>query len=418
MTDHDISSLKQSLANNRMRWLATGMLVAMLGILVLANLFLSTHPLMRYIRAFTEAAVVGALADWFAVTALFRQPLGLPIPHTAIVPRNKDRIGRSLGYFVEQNFAAPEVVSAKLAGVDLAGNLAKWVSQPGRIDVFADYLTRLIPQLLDSLDEHHVRRLASGDLREHAWYINIGPLLRQALIMLTAEKRHQVLLDKLLREADEYVTANEPQIRQRIREKTAWLWQRLSMDDKVADGVVTVLHEILAEIGHDPAHPLRLKLDNAIEKLAFELATSPEYREQIEVHMRKLLDHPELHIYVKNIWRDILGKLREDTNSADSAIRRWLRESTGAAVRTLLENNELRRSLNDWMQNVVVEGVQSHQHKVGTMIAETIRDWDTETVTRRIEQQVGEDLQYIRINGTVIGGLVGLAIYTLSQAFT
>ena len=400
-----------------MRWLATGMLVAMLGILVLANLFLSIHPLMGYIRAFTEAAVVGALADWFAVTALFRQPLGLPIPHTAIVPRNKDRIGRSLGDFVEQNFAAPEVVSAKLAGVDLAGNLAKWVSQPGRIDVFADYLTRLIPQLLDSLDEHHVRRLASGDLQEHAWYINIGPLLRQALIMLTAEKRHQMLLDKLLREADEYVTANEPQIRQRIREKTAWLWQRLAMDDKVADGVVTVLHEILAEIGRDPTHPLRLKLDNTIEKLAFELATSQEYREQIEVHMRKLLDHPELRIYVKNIWRDIRSKLREDTNSADSAIRSWLRESTGAAVRGLLENNELRRSLNNWMQNVVVEGVQFHQHKVGTMIAETIRDWDTETVTRRIEQQVGEDLQYIRINGTLIGGLVGLVIYTLSQAF-
>jgi uncharacterized membrane-anchored protein YjiN (DUF445 family) len=417
MTDHDIASLKRSLANNRMRWLATGMLVAMLGILVLANLFLSTHPLMGYIRAFTEAAVVGALADWFAVTALFRQPLGLPIPHTAIVPRNKDRIGRSLGDFVEQNFAAPEVVSAKLAGVDLAGNLAKWVSQSGRIDVFADYLTRLIPQLLDSLDEHHVRRLASGDLQEHPWYINIGPLLRQTLIMLTAEKRHQVLLDKLLREADEYVTANEPQIRQRTREKTAWLWQRLSMDDKVADGVVTVLHEVLAEIGRDPAHPLRLKLDNAIEKLAFELATSPEYREQIEVHVRKLLDHPELRIYVKKIWRDIRSKLRQDTNSADSAIGSWLRESTGAAVRALLENNELRRSLNDWMQNVVVEGVQSHQHKVGTMIAETIRDWDTETVSRRIEQQVGEDLQYIRINGTVIGGLVGLAIYTLSQAF-
>ena len=417
MPDHDIASLKRSHAHNRTRRLATGMLVTMLGILVLANLFISAHPLIGYVRAFAEAAVVGALADWFAVTALFRQPLGLPIPHTAIVPRNKERIGLSLGRFVEQNFAAPEVVSAKLAGVDLAGNLAKWVSEPGRIDVFADYLTRLIPQLLDSLDEHHVRRLASGDLQEHARYVNIGPLLRQALIMLTAEKRHQMLLDKLLREADEYVTANELQIRQRIHEKTTWLWQRLSMDDKVADGVVTVLREVLAEIGRDPMHPLRLKLDNAIEKLASELATSREYREQIEVHMRKLLNHPELRIYVKDIWRDIRSKLREDTNSADSAVRSWLRETTGAAVHTLLENNELRRGLNDWMRNVVVEGVQSHQHKVGTMIAETIRDWDTETVTRRIEQQVGEDLQYIRINGTVIGGLVGFIIYTLSQAF-
>jgi uncharacterized membrane-anchored protein YjiN (DUF445 family) len=235
--------------------------------------------------------------------------------------------------------------------------------------------------------------------------------------MLTAEKRHQVLLDKLLREADEYVTANEPQIRLRIHEKTTWLWQRLSVDAKVADGVVTVLREGLAEIGRDPMHPLRLKLDRAIEKLASELATSPEYREQIEVHVRKLLDHPELRTYVKDIWRDIRSKLREDVNSADSTIRSWVRETTGGAVRTLMESNELRRGLNDWMRNVAVEGVQTHQHKVGMMIAETIRDWDAETVTRRIEQQVGEDLQYIRINGTVIGGLVGLIIYTLSQAF-
>lgn len=418
MPDNDIASLKRSLANHRMRRLATGMLVAMLGVLVLSNLFLSVHPLMGYVRAFAEAAVVGALADWFAVTALFRQPLGLPIPHTAIVPRNKERIGRSLGLFVEQNFAAPEVVSAKLAGVDLAGNLAEWLSQSRRIDVFADYLTRLIPQLLDSLDEHHVRRLTSGNLQEHARHINIGPLLRQALVMLTAEKRHHVLLDKLLREAEEYVTANEPQIRQRIREETNWLWQRLSMDEKVGDGVVTVLHEVLAEIRREPAHPLRLKLDNSIEKLASELATSPEYREQIEVHLRKLLDHPELRSYVKDIWRDICSKLREDADSADSAIRSWLRETMGAAIGTLLKNSELRRSLNDWMQGVVVEEVQSHQHKVGTMIAETIRGWDTETVTRRIEEQVGEDLQYIRINGTLIGGLVGLIIYTLSQAFT
>jgi uncharacterized membrane-anchored protein YjiN (DUF445 family) len=417
MPDHDIASLKRTITHTRMRQFATGLLVIMLAILVLAHWFLSVHPLIGYVRAFAEAAVVGALADWFAVTALFRQPLGLPIPHTAIVPRNKERIGRSLGLFVEQNFAAPEVVSAKLADVDLAGNLAEWLSQPGRIDVFSDYLTRLIPQLLDSLDEHHLRRLASGDLREHARYINIGPLLQQAVIMLTAEKRHHVLLDKLLREADAYVTANEPQIRQRIHEKTTWLWQRLSMDEKVADGVVSVLREILADIGREPAHPLRLKLDNAIEKLASELATSPEYREQIDIQVRKLLDHPELRSYVKDIWRDIRSKLREDANSTDSAIRSWLRETMGAAIRSLLENNELRQSLNAWMQNVVVEEVQSHQHKVGTMIAETIRGWDTETVTHRIEQQVGEDLQYIRINGTVIGGLVGLIIYTLSQAF-
>lgn len=415
--DQDKRSLKPSLADNRMRRLATGMLVAMLVVLVLANVFLSIHPSIGYLRAFAEAAVVGALADWFAVTALFRQPLGLPIPHTAIVPRNKERIGASLGRFVELNFASPEVVSAKLAGVDLSGNLARWLSTPERTEIFADRVIRLIPQLLDSVEDHHVRRFVSDSLSKRAQHFDLGPLLGEVLAMLIVEKRHQVLLDKLLREADEYVTANEQRIRERVRENTAWLWQRLSMDDKVADSVVAVLREVVAEIGREPEHPLRLKLDAAIEKLISELASSPEYRQQIAAHTRKLLDHPALREFAAGLWRDIRDSLREDIGSVDSAIKAWLREATQSATRALLREEELRWRLNEWIRDVVVEAVQSHQRDVGLLIADTVRNWDTETVTRRIEQQVGEDLQYIRINGTLIGGLVGLTIYIVSRAF-
>ncbi len=400
-----------------MRRLATGMLITMLGILVLANVFLSVHPLIGYLRAFAEAAVVGAMADWFAVTALFRQPLGLPIPHTAIVPRNKDRIGEALGRFVELNFASPEVVSSKLAGADMSGKLARWLSDPQRTDAVAAHVTRLIPQLLDSVDERHARRLVSGGLAHGAQRIDLGPLLAEVVAMLTAEKRHQIVLDKLLHEADEYITTNEPRIRARVRESTAWLWQQLAMDEKVADGVVAVLREAFAEIGRDPSHPLRLKLDHAIEKLASELATSPEYREEIVVHTRKLLDHPALRAYAGGVWRDIRDNLREDAFSADSVLKAWLREMMEAATQALLRNDGLRGRLNNWMHEVMVEVVQSHQHDVGALIADTVRGWDTETVTARIERQVGEDLQYIRINGTLIGGLVGLVIYAVSRAF-
>ncbi|MBA4143478.1 MAG: DUF445 domain-containing protein [Nitrosospira sp.] len=409
--------MESSSAGNRTRRLATGLLLGMLAVLVLANVFLSAHPLIGYLRAFAEAAVVGALADWFAVTALFRQPLGLPIPHTGIVPRNKERIGESLGRFVELNFASPEVVSSKLTGVDMSGNLARWLSAPERADVFADHVTRLVPELLDSVGDHDVRRFVSGSLANRAERIDLGPLLGEAVAMLTAEKRHQVLLDKMLREADDYITANEPRIRQHVRENTAWLWQRLSMDEKVADSVVAVLREAFAEIGREPAHPLRLRLDEAIEKLASELATSPEYREQIAAHMRKLLDHPALRNYAAGVWRDLRGSLREDAQSADSVLKAWLREMIQAATQALLCNEELRSQLNGWMHDVVVEVVQAHQRDVGSLITDTVRAWDTETVTRRIEGQVGEDLQYIRINGTLIGGLVGLAIYTVSHAF-
>jgi uncharacterized membrane-anchored protein YjiN (DUF445 family) len=409
--------MESSPAGNRIQRLATGMLITMLAVLVLTNVFLSLHPSVGYLRAFAEAAVVGAMADWFAVTALFRQPLGLPIPHTAIVPRNKERIGEALGRFVELNFASPEVVSSKLEGADMSGRLARWLSDPQRIEAIAGHVTRLVPQLLDSVDDHDVRRFVSGSLAHGAQRIDLGPLLGEVVAMLTAEKRHQVLLDKLLFEADEYITANEPRIRERVRESTAWLWQRLAMDEKVADGVMAVLREAFAEIGRDSSHPLRLRLDLAIEKLASDLATSPEYREEIVLHTRKLLDHPALRDYAGGVWRDIRRGLREDALSADSVLKAWLREMIQAATQALLRNDELRGRLNNWMHEVVVEVVQSHQHDVGELIADTVRGWDTETVAARIEREVGEDLQYIRINGTLIGGLVGLALYTVSRAF-
>ena len=411
------SSSKPSIGSHRMRRLATGMLVAMLAVLVLANVFLSMHPGMGYLRAFAEAAVVGALADWFAVTALFRQPLGLPIPHTAIVPRNKDRIGTALGRFVERNFASPDVVAAKLANVDLSGELARWLADDARIATLADHVTYLIPLLLDSVEEHHVRRFVSDSVSKRAPRINLGPLLGEAVTMLVSEKRHQILLDSLLHEADEYVSANEPRIRERVQENTAWLWQRLSMDDKVADSVVLVLRETVAEIARDPVHPLRLRLDAALEKLAVDLATSPRYREQIAAHLRKLLDHPALRDYLTGVWRDIRASLREDISRDGPVVGALTQNAMRAATQALLRDDALRARLNDWIRGIVMEAVQSHQRDVGTLIADTVRGWDTETVTRRIEQQVGEDLQYIRINGTLIGGLVGLVIYTASRAF-
>jgi uncharacterized membrane-anchored protein YjiN (DUF445 family) len=357
------------------------------------------------------------MADWFAVTALFRQPLGLPIPHTAIVPRNKERIGEALGRFVEQNFASPEVVSSKLEGADMSGRLARWLSEPQRAEAIAGHVTRLVPQLLDSVDDRDVRHFVSGRLAHGAERIDLGPLLGEVVAMLTGENRHQVLLDKLLREADEYITANEPRIRERVRDNTAWLWQQLAMDEKVADGVVAVLRESFAEIGRDPLHPLRLRLDQAIEKFASELASSSKYREEIVIHTRKLLDHPALRDYAAGVWHDISRILREDALSPDSVLEAWLRELTQAATQALLRNDDLRGRLNNWMHEVAVEVVESHQHDVGVLIADTVRSWDTATVAARIERQVGEDLQYIRINGTLIGGLVGLAIYIVSRAF-
>ncbi len=398
-----------------MKWRATALLVGVAAGYVIARIAEPTHPAIGYLRAFCEAAMVGGLADWFAVTALFRHPLGVPLPHTAIVPRNKDRIGDALGKFVENNFLSAEVVAAKLADIDLAAVLSRWLADPVRSGGVAARIARLVPRIVDAIGDEPVRGFLHHNVVEGLKRIDLAPVAAELLESLTAQNRHQRLVDEALLQARRFLDEAEPEIRARVRERTAWLWQRLGVDEAISDRLINAAEDVLAESAQDPEHAWRQRFSQLVLEYVDALRHDPVYQLRVERMKDSLLEHPLLGDTIADVWRQVRGRIREDTARDDSRIRANLEAVLLNLGRSLAADEAMREALNRWLRELLLELVERRRHEVATLIADTVRRWDPATVTDRIERAIGRDLQYIRINGTVIGGLVGIAIHAVSQ---
>jgi uncharacterized membrane-anchored protein YjiN (DUF445 family) len=403
----------ESAGLRRMRAIATGLLVLMAITFLLTRAFEAGHPALGYVRAFAEAAMIGALADWFAVVALFRHPLGLPIPHTAIIPRNKDRIGAGLGRFVETNFLAPNIVSHKLAGADLAGGFARWVQQPETLRMLSMRLSRFLPTLLDALDDEDLRKVIQMAVAGRLERIRIAPLLGEMILLMTRDGRHRPLVDELLRQASTLVERYEPSLRDKVREKTGWLWRIVGVDAKVCDRLISVAEETLADARSNPEHDWRIKLDEQLAQFAHELKTSPELQDSAEALKQELLSHPAVAEYLQGLWQDLRRFVAEDTAREDSRIRAHVQDGLQALAYRLLSDDVVRRKLNILLRTGAEQAAQAGRQAVAELIATTVAKWDADTVSRKIEVAVGRDLQFVRINGTLIGGLVGVVLHAV-----
>lgn len=398
-----------------MQRLATGLLLLVAAVYVAARLYETRHPAIGYLRAFCEAAMVGGLADWFAVTALFRHPLGVPLPHTAIIPTNKDRIGATLGQFVERNFLSPEVVSVKLAQVDFAQLSARWLSDPARAGAVASQVAAFLPRVLDASADESIRQFMHRNLIDALRRLQAAPLAAELLETLTAQNRHQQLLDEIIARAHRFLVESEPDIRRRVRAKTAWLWQKLGVDDAISDRLIRAAQEALADIGADPEHAWRQRFTELVHEYIDGLRHAPEYHAQAERIKNELLDHPVLARYVGGIWDETRERIRRDVESPDSRIRANLQLALVHLGEGLMQDATVRAALNDWLRKALTDLVDARRHEVAELIAETVRRWDARTLSDRIEHAIGRDLQYIRVNGTLIGGLVGVAIHAVSS---
>lgn len=397
------------------RGIATGLLVGMSGLFLLSSWLQPAYPGFGYVRAFAEAAMVGALADWFAVAALFRHPLGIPIPHTAVVPRNKDRIGESLGRFVEQNFLPPEIIRTRLAAVDFAGLLAGWLADPANAARLSEQLTAMLPNLLHGLDDERVRRFVRNEISARLEDIEIAPLAGEILDLLAAGNRHQLVLDEALRQSTAFIAEKEPFIRQKIRESTGWLWQKLSVDERAFNGIMDAIEAVVREVEDDADHELRQRFDRIVRDFARQLKESPGFREPAEALKREVVHNPAFQAYLGGIWDGEQARLLADIARPDSEIRQRLQAGVLHVGETLLDNPALHDKLNAWLREAIADLVEARRHEVARLIPDTVRTWDAETMAQRLELQVGRDLQFIRINGTLVGGLVGLLIYTASR---
>lgn len=397
----------------RMKILAGGLLALMVVLFVATSLAQDRWPALAYVRAFAEAAMVGAVADWFAVVALFRRPFGLPIPHTAIIPRNKDRIGRALGEFVANHFLAPEVVAAKLDSLDAAGWLARWLNQGDNSTRLARRLAGLAPALLESLDADTAGPLARAGLRQGLAAVPAAPLLARLVAALATSGHHQSLFDQLLDGAAGFLDGHGETIRERMAERS-WKWLPRWVDRKLADKMVDGSRAALAEM-HAPDHPWRQEAQALVLEWCDRLTRDPDLVARGESLKAEMLNHPEMAAALDAAWIAARDRLRDALASDNAPLAAPIEQLLRKAGARLAGDEHLRAVLNRWLRRAVDRVAVPRRADIGDFIAGVVERWDGRTLTRRLELQVGPDLQYIRINGTVVGGLVGLAIHGISR---
>jgi uncharacterized membrane-anchored protein YjiN (DUF445 family) len=392
-----------------MRLLASGLLIIMALLYLLAVTQGAHGPVWGYVRAFAEAAMVGGLADWFAVTAIFRRPLGLPIPHTAVIPRSKARIAHALGDFVTVNFLAPHVIGERLRRQDLASALGRQLSDPVTARRVADGIMDALPAIADLLDDEVVSeflRRQVGDISRDA---RLSSAIGRGLRLLTEHGRHQPVLDAALSEGWRALEENEPAIRAQVRARTSWIWRLIALDARAADALIGAIETTLREIAEQPEHPARQRITQMLQRLSNDLEHSPHLRAQIEHVVADILAHPAIGNYFRQLWRELRSALR--AHEPQSAGRAALAEGIQHFGAALLDDADVLDTLNRRLRALLTELSGRHGRDIGALISETIRGWDTHTVVEKLEQSVGPDLQYIRINGTIIGGLIGLGIH-------
>ncbi|MDR3440925.1 DUF445 domain-containing protein [Telmatospirillum sp.] len=397
-----------------MRSIATGLLLLMATVLVLARANQSIHPALAYVAAFAEAALVGGLADWFAVTALFRHPLGLPIPHTAVVPRNKDRIGDSLGNFVANNFLSPDVLLPKLKTLDVARRLADWLGREDHARLAAKRLAAAVPPLIAALQDEPVRQMLSNAALRRLHGIAAAPLMSRILTILVAGGQHLALFDIGLAAARQFVAENQESIRRSINEKSSW-WVPEWIDSRLAKRILVGVEETLDEMAAAD-HPWRLQFQSSVESLIDRLAHAPETQARAETLKEELIAHPEVQAYLASLWTETKQMLLTDLAGGDRVERALAGALSGLAVH-LVEDGRLRDLVNSWAVRIIFFMVVPNRQRLGNFMAGVVHGWDARTVVGKLELQFGRDLQYIRVNGTLVGGLVGLAIHAATTAF-
>lgn len=398
----------------RMRFIATGLLVAMAAVYLAARHYEPLYPAAGFVRAFAEAAMVGGLADWFAVTALFRHPLGLPIPHTAIIPRNKDRIATALANFLRDNFLVPSVVARRMHRVDVASAAGKWLAQPsessGRLRRGA---SRMAASLLESLDQEQLGGMIKGAVANRLRQTDIAPLMGQALGAAIAEGRHTPLMDGTLRWLAKVVDQNEALIRTMVHERAGTIMRWTGLDETLANAIIDGLYKLVADVAEDPGHPLRAKVEEGLEKLAFDLQFDIPTRMKVEEFKADLLDNPALARWIEGMWEQARAALLRVARDPDAALTGKLGDALRQLGETLQNDPRLSHMINRFVRRAAVGTAADYGDGIVRLVSDTVRGWDARTITGRLENAVGQDLQYIRINGTLVGGLVGLAIHTL-----
>lgn len=369
---------------------------------------------LGYLQAAAEASMVGGLADWFAVVALFRHPLGVPIPHTAIITERKEQFGETLGEFIESSFLTPDGVAERVRAADVGARVAGWLADPVNAERLAGHGLAAAVEALDLVEDADVHDVLERVVRERLEATSVVPVAGRALAALTKEGRHHEVVESALRGLDRYLDDRRDDLQARFRDQSPW-WLPGAVEDRIFERLLDGVRAVLDDMANDRGHGMRQALDARILQLVEDLQTSPELRARGEQLTQDLLARPEVRTWVASVWTDAKGSLRAQAQDPSSDLHRQLAGAIASAGRRLQSEPALTQKLDDVAEAGARYVVEHFGGEITELVSTTIARWDGKETSDRLELLLGPDLQFIRINGTVVGGLAGLALHAFAQ---
>ncbi|MFC4036412.1 DUF445 domain-containing protein [Streptomyces polygonati] len=368
-----------------------------------------------YVAAAAEAGMVGALADWFAVTALFRHPLGLPIPHTAIIPTKKDALGESLGDFVGENFLSAAVVRTRLRAVGIGSRLGGWLAEPANADKVTEQAAAALRGVLTVLRDSDVQAVVSEAITRRAEAQEVGPGLGKMLERVVEDGGHRRMVDLVCVRAHDWLVEHGDSVMGAV-EGGAPGWTPRFVDRRIGERVYKELLRFVTEMRDSPEHPARGAVDRFLGDFARELQTDPDTRERVERLKKDLLARAEVQDLIASVWGAVRGMIMAAAEDEQSELRSRARASLLSLGTRLGTDVRLQAKVDSWLEDAATYVVTTYRDEITSLISETVAGWDADQTSKKIEAHVGRDLQFIRINGTVVGALAGLLIYVISRA--
>ena len=405
---------EKAAALRKMKLVALGLLIAMAIIFVFAFAYQKEYPWLQYVRAAAEGGMVGALADWFAVTALFKYPMGIKIPHTAIIPRRKDQIGASLGEFVETNFLSEQVVQDKLASANIARKAGEWLSGPGGAERVAKEGAAVIRGAFKVLNDDDVQAVIEGMVRRHLLAPPWGPPVGRMAERIFADGHHHKLVDLLVDRAADWVDNNHETVTRLVSDRSP-TWVPQFVDGLVGDKVYVEILKFVRAVQSDPNHQVRQQIDKYLNDLAQDLQHDPAMIARAEDIKAQVLGDPEVRELASRTWGTVKNALLTAVDDPESELTVKFKAAVRDFGSRLVNDAELAGKVNAWIGDAAGYLVRTYRSDIAGVITDTVARWDAEETSRKIELQVGKDLQFIRINGTVVGSLAGLAIFTAAH---
>ncbi|WP_308006676.1 DUF445 domain-containing protein [uncultured Chryseobacterium sp.] len=397
---------------------ATGLFVLM------AVLFIGTTLLQKtidshwigYVRAFSEAAMVGALADWFAVTALFRHPLGLPIPHTNLIENSKQKLGDNLGNFVVTNFLSPENIRPYIQKLKISNFVGEWLGKEKNQDILLKNLSDIVLDILNKLDDSEVSRFISKKVSEMTDTIKLNAILGNGINYLLDKNDHQRIITNLSSQIKNYIAENDEMIKDRVK-KGSYTFIPAFVDNKIADKITSGLSDFFKEIEQDPNHEIRNLITQKIYDFSNELKQDPKWEEEFKNIKNDLLKNDKLNEYSNDIWISIKNTLTKELQDDESSLKKYLSKNLNEFSQNLKNDENFQKKIDDWVRVTAYKYILKNTHQFGNLISSTVGNWQGKELSEKLELEVGKDLQFIRVNGTIVGGLVGLIIYTIAHFF-